>query len=588
MNAHIATFALGAAIAIWLSIAMYIWPYRIQYRAVVYAAIGVAMCIAFWQLLYAFEIAAPTAELKFLAHRLKQIGEVFTSMAAFVFAAQVSQRDHWVTPPRLILMHIIPCATLILVFTNHAHGLMWSALWLEDAAGLLIVKETQGVWSWVSTGYQYTAAFAACVLVIRHLRGAPQLFRYPLLIVALALGIPFVGSLITTSRTTHLSVTPFFLGLGGLMVLWALLRNKTFDLTPLARNLVTHSMTDGMIVADLAGRILSANPTGRQLLSLRRDEAVGRHVKDFAHIFGDAAQTQPLRFPDDPFETTISVAGEEKAFELRASPLTDVRKRMAGYVIVLRDITDHKRSQQALQQALERERELNVLRARFVSIISHEFRTPMSIIQTSNELLQNYGTRMNAETTSEKLSTIKAQVGVMNALIDDVLSLDRLQSGKLAYSPECLPVAATLRSLVDEYTQDTHSTARVIFSAQPNIPDALLDRKLLRLVVRNLVGNALKYSLPEQQVEIEVTADDQRVYLHVKDHGIGIPLEEQNRLFDPFYRAANVGDIPGSGLGLMIVKQVVDQHRGSIGFRSMPNSGTTFTVALERQGQGAP
>ncbi|MCA9906579.1 MAG: sensor histidine kinase, partial [Anaerolineae bacterium] len=127
---------------------------------------------------------------------------------------------------------------------------------------------------------------------------------------------------------------------------------------------------------------------------------------------------------------------------------------------------------------------------------------------------------------------------------------------------------------------DAEIAKRIIFTAPETDVDVLLDKKLLRLIVRNLISNALKYSPPKQPVTVALATADSTFQMHVTDQGIGIPEKDRKRLFDAFYRAANVGDVPGSGLGLMIVKQALDLHGGKISFISHSERGTTFTVSL--------
>jgi len=232
-----------------------------------------------------------------------------------------------------------------------------------------------------------------------------------------------------------------------------------------------------------------------------------------------------------------------------------------------------------MQKALETEKELSELKSRFVTMASHEFRTPLTTILSSAALLEKYNHKLAEEKKINHLQRIQAAVQHMTGLLNDVLLIGKAEAGKLEFQPTPLDLAQFCRELVEEMQQttDTHTIA---FRIHNQGTTACMDEKLLRHIFSNLLSNAIKYSPQGGVVDFDLVYKPQAAIFYVQDHGIGIPIAEQAQMFDSFHRASNVGTISGTGLGLAIVKKAVDLHGGKIALKSEVGAGTTFTVTL--------
>ncbi|WP_119070444.1 PAS domain S-box protein [Aggregatilinea lenta] len=260
--------------------------------------------------------------------------------------------------------------------------------------------------------------------------------------------------------------------------------------------------------------------------------------------------------------------------------LFDEMGNFVEYQTVGRDITQLKQAAEQLRQTLEREMELNELKSRFVSMASHEFRTPLAVIQSTSDLLKHYGSRMNGAEQAESFSRITSSINTMIELMDDVLTVTMSESGKLEFRPTLVNLRAFCQERVAEFQQTIGSQHQLDFTASGNCTHIITDSKLLRHIVGNLLSNAIKYSPAGSRVSLEMTCTPNDIMLRVEDEGIGIPSADQAHLFELFHRASNVGGTPGTGLGLAIVKQSVNLCRGSITFESEVGRGTAFTVTL--------
>lgn len=245
-----------------------------------------------------------------------------------------------------------------------------------------------------------------------------------------------------------------------------------------------------------------------------------------------------------------------------------------------RDITQLKQAEVEVRKALERERELSELRSSFVSLVSHEFRTPLTTIQSSAELLKYYGHRFSDEKKQNHFRRIQTAVSRMTQLLNDVLIIGKTEAGKLKFEPSPLDVVTFCQDIVESMQISIHPQHRINFVMQGNFSNACMDERLLGHIITNLLSNAIKYSPQGGTVEFDLSSHSGWGVFKIKDTGIGIPQQELEHLFDSFGRASNVGTIPGTGLGLAIVKQCVDLHQGKVSVESELEKGTTFTVRL--------
>jgi signal transduction histidine kinase len=237
--------------------------------------------------------------------------------------------------------------------------------------------------------------------------------------------------------------------------------------------------------------------------------------------------------------------------------------------------------EEEMRKTMQKEKELNRLRIQFVSMTSHEFRTPLSTILTSAELLEHYGHRWPVEKHIYHLKRIQSSVQQIIRLMDDLLILGRADTGRLATFLEPTDVTALTQKLIDDAMSTRPGSHQIDMHLQCGTPNLLLDRKLYSQIFLNIFSNALKYSPVGSSVKISLSCNETTLSLTVSDQGIGIPEPDQARLFQPFFRAGNVSDQPGTGLGLSIVKRSVEAHNGSVAVDSIPGKGTTIQVVLD-------
>ncbi len=347
------------------------------------------------------------------------------------------------------------------------------------------------------------------------------------------------------------------------------------------------SMPDYIFVKDTEHRYLLNNVThARAMANLRPEEMVGRKASEFSH--SDAAKL----FHDD--EDQVMATGQPlidhvEAFPGRDGltywhtttkvPLRNLKGEIIGIVGISRDISERKRAEQQLEQALRKERELVNLKARFVSMASHEFRTPLATILSSTEMIRLYRHRMTADQLDNRLLDIASQIMFLRDIVENFLQASRTEMGNVELTLQPTNLMVVCQEIIGDF-QNRPDVQHQFVLRSDDPPPALLDKQRIRQMILNLVGNAVKYSPKGTTITIDLAHTAADVTCSISDQGMGIPEADQPHLFEMFYRASNAVGVSGTGLGLAIAKQVVDLHQGEITCRSAHEHGTTFTVKL--------
>jgi signal transduction histidine kinase len=275
-----------------------------------------------------------------------------------------------------------------------------------------------------------------------------------------------------------------------------------------------------------------------------------------------ASITQPFGYLVKPFEdkvlhTTIQIA----LFRQKAT--VELQKALA------------------LSEELRKETEAkSELKSQYVSMASHEFRTPLCVIQSLIEILQNYGDKCSDEKKQKYLRHMQEAANTMNQLVEDILMIEETDYGQLELHTTSVNVVTFCQEIIEFMKLNLSERHQLTFTSYSNCLEAILDERLLWHILSNLLSNAIKYSPQGGQIYLTLSCQNHQICFQVQDQGIGISAEDQKRLFKPFSRATNVGQIRGTGLGLSIVKRSVELQRGQITVESEVGQGTTFTVTL--------
>jgi len=385
-------------------------------------------------------------------------------------------------------------------------------------------------------------------------------------------------------------------------------------------NAIIQNAIDGIITIDDRGKVESINPAACKLFLYTPEEVIGNNVSMLMpepyhgehdgylhryqqtgdpHIIGTGREVTGLRKDGTRFPFRLGVSEVQYSgrkiyagFIHDTSHQREAEDRLREYAIHLEELVEERtlslrNSLEALQQAkeevslsLEKEKELGQLKSRFVSMASHEFRTPLSAIQLSSSLIDKYAQPFDNPNIKKHIARIKNAVNNLTTILNDFLSLEKLEAGKV----EPLFTEFDLVKLAEEITEEMQTVAKenqnILYQHTGTTSTIKLDQNLVKNCVLNLIGNAIKYSGENTFIEFNTEINEKGCIITVKDNGIGIPDTDQKHLFEAFFRAHNTGNIPGTGLGLNIVARYANLMHGKIDFESNVNQGTLFTISF--------
>jgi len=391
---------------------------------------------------------------------------------------------------------------------------------------------------------------------------------------------------------------------------------------------IIETAIDGIITIDDRGHIESANIAAAKLFNYKVEELIGQKVNmlmnsndahhhdqyianyfksGIAKIIGIGREVKGKKKDGTIFWFRLAVSevklnnrtiftgiihdlsdikkAQQEVMNLNQELETKVQQRTNELEKVVNQLLqtnqDLKSREAELADALQREKELNELKSRFVSMASHEFRTPLSTVLSSASLIAKYTSHEQQGNRVKHIEKIKKSVDHLTTILNDFLSLSKLEEGQFKCKPEDIDLIKLISELIEEIKGLLPQDQKINFQFEDHLIIES-DTRIMTHVVFNLLSNAIKYSHTTNDINVVLENMDNKVILHVQDHGIGIPLEDQKYIFTRFFRAANVENIQGTGLGLNIVKSYVELLGGQIYFKSIPGEGSQFSVEIPK------
>jgi len=380
--------------------------------------------------------------------------------------------------------------------------------------------------------------------------------------------------------------------------------------------------TEGIIITDKKGVITKANPSSERLFGYNSGELIGKTVENLipdhlthkhqghrekfnknphSRSMGQDIALMAKRKDGTEFPVEISLTHFVQDKEMRVVAfIIDISERLAAQEKIKRvnieleqkvsertkvlqeALKELEQSKEQLSKSLEKEKELNDLKSRFVTMASHEFRTPLSTILSSVSLISKYKTEEEDSKRNKHVDRVKSAVTNMTLILNDFLSAEKLEAGKIACSPVEFDLKQLVQDIINELSGLLKPNQKIDFTFL-GTEIVYLDKQMIRNIFINLVSNAIKFSMEDKIISVFISNENNAVHIEVKDQGIGIPKEEQQNLFERFYRAKNATNIQGTGLGLSIVAKYVEEMKGKIDFNSELNTGTTFILDIPYQ-----
>lgn len=387
-------------------------------------------------------------------------------------------------------------------------------------------------------------------------------------------------------------------------------------------NAIIENVNDGIITINENGIVESINPSACRLFLYAPEEIIGKNVSvlmpspdrekhdsyiesykssGIPHIIGHDRDVLGRKKDGNIFPLRLGVS-EVKFEEQRffagfihdMSQQKETENRLMQYTQHLEELVKDRtqtlnetieiltQTKEEVINTLEKEKELNKIKSRLLSMASHEFRTPLSTIQLSTSLIHRYAENIDNPKIETHILKIKSAIANLTIILDDFLLLEKAESNKIALQISSFNLQNYIKEIIEELKLLTKKKQKIISIPNTEIILVKQDKNLLKNCIINLVSNAIKYSGEETEIELWTSITEKAITINIKDNGIGIPEEDHKHLFEAFFRAHNTGNIPGTGLGLHIVSRYVSLMNGTISFKSAIDKGTLFTIELPR------
>lgn len=349
--------------------------------------------------------------------------------------------------------------------------------------------------------------------------------------------------------------------------------------------LIAMHTTDMVCLHDADNTIRFATPSSENILGFKSDQLIGKKLTDFLseEFINEMDFTTLMRFFDQP-GTRIRYQinhgeGRLRWLETSYTILEGIGNVQYRSLSTTRDITESVHLTEDLMNALSKEQELSKFKTNLYSVASHEFKTPLAVIQANIEMLK---VKQTPKLLSLGLSTMEEEVDRLNTMIMDMLELKKLTTGRRNFNLSDVDLVQTLKELINEHRESPSKPVNINYEIEGEPHSYQADYSLIRYIFSNLLGNAVKFSPENGEVNVKLIYQDDFIEIAFADHGIGIPKEDQAKVFQSFFRASNVGNIQGTGVGLSIVSEFIKLHKGKIRLQSEEGEGSTFIVSLPK------
>ena len=570
-----ALFALALVIALWK---------RKEADGVVFLILF-EFAASLWAITDGFEHAATSLDMKMLWSQIGYIGSSTTTVFFLLFTFSYTQYSKYVNTAAIVSLLAIPAVTILLVFTNSYHQLIWKYVDFFP-----ITNESSyiyGTWFWFYICYEYFVLVTAITILLLSTFRFYKIYKIQLIYLIAASVLPLSTSIIYVFKLipVNADLTPIALILSGILAAIGIFFQRMFEVVPVARIQTIKNLGDGIIVVDMENRIADVNEAFVKILNTSRSEVLGHQFKRFSKLFLEKESDQTTE-GDYLTETTISTVNGLKYFEVKYSPVTNAKHQLIGRIFLLHDISIRKRALDAAvesnnllkKEIIEKEKLIADLDA-YARSVAHDLKNPIGGVIGLTEFIKDDILNQNNEQAFELLDMLNGQGQKMLKIVDELLLLSQIRKEDIQ------PVEIDMYSIIidainrlKQQIKDRGATFEIpekweVVKGHP---------QWIEEVWVNLISNAIKYGgdPPKIVIGTEKLANGWNRFW-IQDNGIGLPAELFEKLFTDFERLGQQ-KIEGHGLGLSITKRIIEKLGGQVMVTSknIPGSGCVFSFTL--------
>lgn len=582
-----------------LAVGLVTWRLAYRNTAAIFM-LAVLGCLEIWTVGFIFEIAANGLDAKLILANIQFIG-IDTLPVAWL-ALTLTYTGHFQEWSRFIgALLIIPALNQVIIWTDPFHHLFRQhpSLDTTTASFPILINDYSTWYYFIQMPFATIIFIATSVLLIFMLRSSSKTHRQQILLLLLSTVMPLVLNglyVLGASPIPHLNLSTVAFAISGVLLGWSLVRFRFLDLMPAARGVLVDSLKDAWIVLDRSGRFVDLNQTAQEIVGQPKQKVIGQYVEKVLSQkpqLVECLQTET----DTQQDIALEIAGKARYYDLSLTPLQDKRGGVSGRLMVLRDITQRKQTEEELQRAKEQAEVANRAKSAFLATMSHEIRTPLNGIIGMTSLLQD--TPLNQE-QSEYLRTILESSDALLNIINDILDFSKIEAGRIDLENRPFELREALESAFDLVSNKARSKGLELtyLMEEPTPVTIQGDLTRLRQILLNLLSNAIKFT---ENGEVSVTVSSKRLeeakngpedtpnryelHFAVRDTGIGIAPDNIKRLFHSFSQvdSSTTRKYGGTGLGLAISRRLTELMGGTIWVESQQGVGSTFYFTIQAQ-----
>jgi PAS domain S-box-containing protein len=533
------------------------------------AIIALTAATMVWTLGFYLEANSATLQQQLFFNNIGYLGSMSVPVAWFVFSLHYTGSNWRLTRRKILLLCIVPLVTVVLIWTNGWHHIMWFNEHLGSSGPFTVTIKTYGPFFWISLAYNYFLIIAGAIILVRRLFVGTTLYTMQAVSLIIAISIPLIWNIIYVFNLVPLprkDLTPVMFTISSTAITFGLMRFHLLLAVPFARKFLIQQLNDGILVFDMYHRLLEANPAALKILGVDSN-IIGKRL--------DASLLSPFqgRLPpiiSGSLELPLTVAGEGCFYELETAPMRDSQGQQVGWLAILHDITEKKKIR---EQLVAQDRLASI--GKLTSGVAHELNNPLATIVGFSELLLKRNLQSEVQTD---LNIIFREAERAARIVDNLLTFARQKSE----DKMLCDINGIIRKTLELRTYEQgENNIRTLTRFNPELPPISGNDIQLQQVFLNLITNA-EFFMIRAHGKGSLTIITERiadlVRISVIDDGPGISRENMKYLFTPFFTTKEIGK--GTGLGLSICHGIITEHGGRIWAESIAGKGATFILEL--------
>jgi signal transduction histidine kinase len=541
------------------------------------------LCAAVWGFFYGLELSVSTESAMMAFIYLEYIGIAFIGPCFLIFSLKYTSYKSKNQGFKTALILLIPVITYLLLLTNDDHHLFYKSVGVSNSGPFPTIDIVTGTWYYVNLIYVYLTFSFGNIILWRRFRFSGQLFKTQTRLILLAGIFPLIFNLFYQTHIFRLfeviDLTPFSFLLTYLILGFAILKYQLFSLKPIARNKIMEAITKGVLVLDSENKIVDFNPTFVSYSSAPKEIKVAAKAEIIFKTNEDILAII-IRGKATIIESKVKYEEKEKVFQVEVIPLLDKKFVSNGLVLLFEDITEQKIINETLKKQAIELQQLNELKDKYFSIISHDLKGPIFSIKELIHLT-NSG-EVSTEEFMEMLPEVSRNMEQVALLLENLLawSSSQLRGGEIVNSQkfDIQRILIQQKGVLERIANEKKIEIEIIAEANYSV---IADKNMIELALRNLISNAIKFSKQSGKIMITTHNEHEYIKICIEDYGKGISIENLSKIYNGIsFTTTGQNNESGTGLGLVLVREYIKKNKGEFEVYSEEGKGTKFCIKL--------